>query len=62
MVWCRDIVEIVRRITRELFHHELLIGNFSGKYLVTTRKTRVFAGKCGQGAAKDDGREPLPRP
>jgi hypothetical protein len=43
MVWCPDIVEIVRRTARELFHHESTIGNFSGKYLVMTNETRVFA-------------------
>jgi hypothetical protein len=45
MVWCRDIVEIVRRTARELFHHEPAIGNFSGKYLVMIREARVFAWK-----------------
>jgi hypothetical protein len=45
MVWCPGIVEIVRRTTRELFHHEWLIGNFFGKYLVMTCETGVFARK-----------------
>jgi hypothetical protein len=52
MVWCRDIVEIVRRIARELFHHEPAIGNFSGKYLVMIREARVFAWKYRRVARK----------
>jgi hypothetical protein len=38
-------VEIVRRAARELFQHELVIGNFSGKYFVTMREEALFAWK-----------------
>jgi hypothetical protein len=38
-------VEIVRRAARELFQHELVIGNFSGKYFVTMREGALFAWK-----------------
>jgi hypothetical protein len=36
-------VEIVRRIKRELFRHESVIGNFSGKYSAMIRERRAFS-------------------
>jgi hypothetical protein len=55
MVWCLGIVEIVRRTTRELFHHESMIGNFFGKYLVMTWETDAFARKYPASTARKHG-------
>jgi hypothetical protein len=50
-------VEIVRRTARELFQHELVIGNFSGKYFVIIRGRRFLPGNTGMVRAKTpDGR------